>query len=439
MSSFLKSLDEAHSKAGDKHGGAAGSDGRGQPGGGAGNFMFATGIECSTPRVQGRRRDQLEECGHYRHFRRDFELVHELGLRYLRYGLPYYSVHQGAGRYDWSFADEALSALRELNIIPILDLMHFGVPDWIGDYQNPDLPRLFADYAEAVARRYPWVRFYTPVNEIYVTARASAKDGVWNESLKSDRAFVTALKHASAASILATQRIAARRPDAVIVQSESAEYLHEATFEPSVETRLVNQQRFLALDLLYGQAPSAEALLYLRDHGLSRAEYDWFMRGSPPGYQVVGLDYYGRNEKILLPDGSFSPSEDVMGWGHVAREYFERYGKPIMHTETNTFRADQAASWLWKQWINVVRTRQSGLPVLGFTWYSLTDQIDWDSELKEFAGHVCECGLFDLERRPRPVGEAYRALLQEFGQLPLVPRGEMFQLTDQPARLRTQA
>ena len=34
--------------------------------------------------------------------------------------------------------------LKRLNVIPIVDLCHFGVPDWIGNFQNPDFPELFA-------------------------------------------------------------------------------------------------------------------------------------------------------------------------------------------------------------------------------------------------------------------------------------------------------
>ena len=51
------------------------------------------------------------------------------------------------------------------------------------------------EYAAAVAARYPWIRHYTPVNEIYVTARLSAKEGLWNEQSRTDRGFVTALKN----------------------------------------------------------------------------------------------------------------------------------------------------------------------------------------------------------------------------------------------------
>lgn len=54
-----------------------------------GEFMFATGIECSYPTIIGRdgqrqRIDELEKCFHYQRWREDLQLVRELGLRYLR-------------------------------------------------------------------------------------------------------------------------------------------------------------------------------------------------------------------------------------------------------------------------------------------------------------------------------------------------------------------
>jgi beta-glucosidase/6-phospho-beta-glucosidase/beta-galactosidase len=82
--------------------------------------------------------------------------------------------------------------------------------------------------------------------------------------------------------------------------------------------------------------------------------------------------------------------------------------------------------------------RSDGVPVLGFTWYSLIDQIDWDIGLAEKRGTVNPCGLYDLDRKPRPVAEAYRQLLNEFGQITIVPHGEMFEVTDEPAKLKVE-
>lgn len=144
--------------AGDEHGGSAGHDGSGMPTGQPGNFMFATGIECSNPTIDhGRtRRDLLEECGHYERWREDLALTRELGLLVLRYGLPIHKTFLGPGKYEWEFADLVMGEMRRLGITPILDLLHFGLPDWIGNFQNPELPVMFASYCDAVAERYPW-------------------------------------------------------------------------------------------------------------------------------------------------------------------------------------------------------------------------------------------------------------------------------------------
>ena len=67
-----------------------------------------------------------------------------------------------------------------------------------------------------------------------------------------------------------------------------------------------------------------------------------------------------------------------------------------------------------KQWSNVLRVRNSGVPIVGFTWYSLTDQVDWDTALREPNGRVNPLGLYDLDRRIRPVGEAYRQIILDW-------------------------
>ena len=403
------------------------------------DFAFATGIECSNPSIadpkDGRRlrRDLLEECGHYRCLLEDLALVKELGTPCLRYGLPNHLIHLGADRYDWSFADQALAEIRRLGITPILDLLHFGVPDWIGDFQNPEMPLHFATYAGAVAQRYPWVRAYTPVNEIYVAARNSGWDGLWNERLRTERGFVTALKHLVAANLLADAAIVRHRPDAIFVQSESAEYTHHVVTSPSHDVKLRNKLIFLSLDLLYSKSPDADVLMFAQDNGLSRDEFMWFMNSTPAGFQVMGNDYYGHNEKLLLPDGSLVSGEDVLGWYQVTLRYYRRYYKPVMHTETSTPYPELNPRWLWKQWANVLRMRRDGIPVLGFTWYSLTDQMDWDTQLAEKHGRVNACGLYDLDRRPRLVAGEYKKLIREFHGITSVAHGELFEITHRAA------
>lgn len=109
----------------------------------------------------------------------------------------------------------------------------------------------------------------------------------------------------------------------------------------------------------------------------------------------------------------------------------------MFHTETNVFDPSAALKWLWKQWINVLAARNAGIPVLDFTWYRLTDQVDWDSQFAERKGNVIACRLYDLDRKPRPVAAAYRQLPESFGRIGLMPHAELLSLTDRPATLKS--
>ncbi|HEV2559420.1 MAG TPA: family 1 glycosylhydrolase [Microvirga sp.] len=383
-------------------------------------FMFATGIENSIPTINGGRTriDQFAKCGHYERWREDFALLQELDIYFLRYGPPLHTSFLGPGRYDWSFADETFAQLYRDGIVPIVDLCHFGVPDWIGNFQNPDFPQLFAAYARDFACRFPWVQLYTPVNEMFICALFSAAYGWWNEQMQSDRAFVTALKHVVKANVLAMSEILAVRPDAIFVQSESTEYFHAENPAAIGPAEFMNARRFLSLDLNYGRRVDSDMYEYLMDNGMTREEYHFFLeRSSLRHHCLMGNDYYMTNEHRVRADGSSVSAGDVFGYDEITRQYYDRYKLPVMHTETNLMEGpngDEAVNWLWKQWANVLRVRNTGVPIVGFTWYSLTDQIDWHHGLREERNEVTTVGLYDLDRKIRPVGRAYKQLISDW-------------------------
>jgi beta-glucosidase/6-phospho-beta-glucosidase/beta-galactosidase len=412
-------------------------------------FMFATGIENSIPTVQnGRVRvDEMEKCGHYQRWEEDFDLLGDLEIRFLRYGPPLHRTWLGSGRYDWEFPDATFSGLRAREVIPIVDLCHFGVPDWIGNFQNPDFPELFASYARDFAERFHWVQLYTPVNEMYICATFSASYGWWNEQLTGDRAFVTALKHIVKANVLAMRAILEVRADALFIQSESSEYFHAQNPRAIKPAEAMNARRFLPLDLNYGCRVDSEMYEFLRDNGMTRDEYHFFHTHDVKHRCIMGNDYYVTNEHRVQPDGRTEPSGEVFGYDEITRQYYDRYRLPVMHTETNFSegpRGDEAVYWLWKEWANVLRVRNNGVPIVGFTWFSLTDQVDWDTALRENNGNVNPLGLYDLDRKPRAVGKAYKQLIADWRELlptqsvclrlPLVPPDEYEQAWAQRER-----
>jgi beta-glucosidase/6-phospho-beta-glucosidase/beta-galactosidase len=385
-------------------------------------FIFATGIENSIPTINhGQTRiDEMAKCGHYRYWKTDFDLVQELGIKALRYGPPLHTTWTGPGRYDWSMADETLNDLHRRNMVAIVDLCHFGLPDWLGNFQNPEFPVLFADYARSFAQRYPWLQLYTPVNEMSICAQFSALYGWWNEQLSDDRAFVTALKHLVKANVLAMRAILDVQPEALFVQSESSEYFHADDPAAIGPAETMNARRFLSLDLNYGRRVDSVMYEYLTDNGMTRDEYAFFMHNKLKHHCLMGNDYYQTNEHHVSRDGLTRWAGEIFGYAVITHQYCDRYRLPVMHTETNLCQGpagDEAVRWLRKEWANVLSVRNSGVPIVGFTWYSLTDQVDWDSALREDKGVVNPLGLFDLERRIRPVGETYRELIRNWSEV----------------------
>ncbi|MBA2744718.1 MAG: family 1 glycosylhydrolase [Flavisolibacter sp.] len=383
-----------------------------------GKFMFATGIENSYPTIQlpdgsTKRVDEMEKCGHYKYWDLDFNLTKDLGIDFLRYGPPYFSTHLSPGKYDWEFTDRTFAKLKELDITPIVDLLHFGVPDWMGNFQNPDFPELFAEYAGAFAERFPYLQLYTPVNEIFITAMFSGQYGWWNERLTSDLGFVTALKHLCKANVLAMHAILKVQPQAVFIQSESSEYFHPMRPEVQQHANFLNRKRFLALDLTYGFPMSVQMYEYLRDNGMSWEEFHWFEHNQVKARCILGNDYYATNEHLVLPNGATQASGEIFGYYVITHQYYNRYRLPIMHTETNMKMPD-SVNWLYRQWANLHRLKQDGVPIIGFTWYSLTHQVDWDTALREDNGRVHEVGLFDLDRNIMPAGHAYKKLISQW-------------------------
>jgi beta-glucosidase/6-phospho-beta-glucosidase/beta-galactosidase len=382
---------------------------------GSSAFMFATGIECSYPTIEnGRwRRDEMQSTGHYAHWQEDLALARETGITHIRYGPPLHLIFDRPGHYDWDYCDPQMAELEEVGPEPIIDLCHFGLPSWLGNFQNSEIARPLSEYAAAFAERYPWVRFYTPVNEMYVCARMSALEGLWNEQLKDDGAYARAAWNLAQSSIAMSDAILERRPNAIFINSESSEFYQPCCPDDSVQeaARAANDRRFVPLDLIFGHELSAPMHDLLCAQGIAPDEIARLRSRRVPERSILGVDYYEWNERLIDRDGQPRALGELFGWYVIADQYWRRYKRPMMHTETNKMDAAGAPRWLWRQWHNVQLLAKAGVPLVGFTWYSLTDQIDWSIAMSKPLGLVYPVGLFDLNREARTVGLAYKHLI----------------------------
>src|SRR5581483_1217603 len=152
---------------------------------------------------------------------------------------------------------------------------------------------------------------------------------------RSDRGFVTALKHLCRANMLAMHAIIDVRRDAIFIQSESTQYYHSEGPDCEVFAAVFNEKRFLSFDLTYGNQVTVPMYEYLLSNGMTRDEYHWFMNNHVKSRCVMGNDYYSTNESVVHNDGSTDLSGEILGYYPITHQYFARFIKHTAHTETN--------------------------------------------------------------------------------------------------------
>lgn len=348
------------------------------------------GIECGFPLKTGNRRiDELEKTQHYTYFASDLLKAKGLGIDMIRYGIPWHRVEPSPGKFDWNWVDGALDLIQQLDIEPIVDLCHFGTPDWLaqnGGFAAPDFSKRLADYIENFARRFEHVTYYTPVNEPLITARFCGREGFWHPFRKD--AFALIADHLSEGIIESVKRVRAIRPHAVIMLNDNCE--HHSAAEPSAEKRVarLNEERFLFWD---------------------RTEGFW---------DILGLDYYPWSEEVHM--GRRRKGGHYRGLYQVAKDYWARYKKPMMVAETDAAgTVETRLAWLEQTLADCQRLNAEGIPLLGYTWWPLIDNINWGAFRKQDTPD--NAGLYAMvkndqdqwEREETPLVARFRRFLAE--------------------------
>src|SRR4051812_31828442 len=262
-------------------------------------FTWAVGIEDTfVPQVaarSGRILDEYVLTQHDRRWRSDLRAIADLGVRFLRYGIPWYRVNPGPGEFDWGWTDRVLPYLvEELGIQPILDLVHYGCPLWLeGTFLDPDYPARVAEYAEAVAERYGHlVRIWTPLNEPRVNAHFSGRSGVWPPYRRGERGFAQVMVAIARGMATTIDAIRTVQPDAVFVHVDAVSSID--TLDPALEPVVANRthQRYLAAELVEARVgPDHPMWGWLLAQGCRQADLEELLE-RPRRMDIFGGNFY---------------------------------------------------------------------------------------------------------------------------------------------------
>jgi hypothetical protein len=378
-------------------------------------FAVACGEEASDPTVlhDGAvvRVDELAASDHLAHQDEDLAAVAGLGVRWWRYGMPWRLSEREPGVYDWSLWDRALAACDRHGLEPIVDLCHFGLPDHLAGFCDPAWVDAFVRYVDAFLARYPAPMFFTPVNEPGITAQFSAGWGIWNDRRSTPADHANALALVTLANLEAIARVDADRGGWWIgAEGFGVHVAAGPDDEPAVAQARALEQ--LVWDLHLGVDPDtlvADRMALVEPALLDRIaavplRTDRVVAGHD--FYPVSVQLHGTRDEPLTVD------ERVTAYEAEARRWHARYGRAFWVAETSNLSLPVADGPLWLDALVAALDRMvvDGLPVRGICWYSRGDQFDWDSALTRPVGEVTEVGLFDADRRSRPVADAYAAL-----------------------------
>jgi dTDP-4-dehydrorhamnose reductase len=364
----------------------------------------------------------------------DIERCASLGIRALRYPLLWERVAPSApDRPAWASTDAQLSLVKESGIVPIAGLLHHGSGPAYTSLVDPEFPAKFTRYARMVARRYPWLDRYTPINEPLTTARFSGLYGLWYPHGRSERVFGKALLNQCRATVLAMREIRNVYDCAQLIQTEDLGRTY-STPALAYQAEFNNELRWLAWDLLAGKVSRSNFLWrwLVEACGSTEDELAWFA-DNPCVPDLIGVNHYVTSERLLdervdrYParyhggngrhryadiESARSLAEPAGGLEPLLAEAWERYRAPLAVTEVHIDATrDDHLRWIKETWDATHAARAAGVDVRAYTIWALFGSFDWNCLLAADNGYY-ETGAFDM-RAAVPRETAVASLMRE--------------------------
>jgi dTDP-4-dehydrorhamnose reductase len=378
-------------------------------------------------------RDQFDYAGHYQR-PDDLDKIAGLGIKKLRYPILWEKHVKTKGDViDWSWAEQQLCKIIELGMDPVVGLVHHGSGPSFTDLMDIKFADELALFAAEVAKKFPFITYYTPVNEPLTTARFSGQYGWWYPHLKNQRSFVNMLLNQCEAIIKSMVEIRKINPHAKLIQTED---LGKTYSKPrlSYQADFENERRWFSLDLLCGKlTPDREIWGYFQRLGITEERLMYFIDNKMEP-DIMGFNYYITSERFLDDDIGKYPAALVGGNGQdryvdveaarvvmdehsgpaeLLKEAWVRYGIPLVLTEVHIgCTREEQLRWLHEIWTTCCSLNEQGVKLKAVTPWSLLGAFDWNTLLTKEALHY-ETGVFDIssgELRPTALASMIHGL-----------------------------
>ena len=338
-------------------------------------------------------------CDYWNRWKSDHEMLVELGVSAFRLSIEWARIEPEEG----VFSDEAISKYREIlsdlkakNIKTHVTLWHWVSPIWFsekyGFHKNKSVDK-FAAYSKKIIDELgdlvdTWVVF----NEPMVPLGMGYLTGGFPPGFKNPWKFWKALRNLGKSHRKTYDAVHEKFPKAMVGITCLYNW-YEVDGLGFIEKIADRIARWYRIDLLGNM---------IKNH-----------------QDYVGIDYYRLGKIVFDPRNSMhlgfrieEDSRNIMRWvtyvkgmGLVLEEAYAKYKKPIYIMENGIptdmgHLDDERIDFIKNHLAEVHGAIEKGIPVLGYNYWALMDNFEWQ------AGYAPKFGLVEvdfetLERRPR--------------------------------------
>ena len=354
-----------------------------------------------------------QACRHYDLYEQDFDLAKELNHNCHRLSIEWSRIEPEEGIFSVKEVEHykrVILALRKRGIEPVVTLHHFTNPIWfsrLGGWTLKKAPEYFLSYVTKVVEAFAGdVRFWVTINEPMVYLYHSYLLGVWPPQEKSFLKTKIVQDNLLRAHIKAYRLIAdiykknnLNKPMISIAQNMQA-------FVPCVPTL---RNKFAAN--LRARSYNLEFI----ERSISAGTLDF-----------IGVNYYSRSLVELKGWGIKNFAMDVcngkhsklrtnsLGWDIYPEGLYsvlialKKYKLPVFVLENGICTDDDSLRWdfIQEHLKSLNQAMGAGLKVLGYIYWSLIDNYEWDK------GFSPRFGLIDVDYNTykRTIRESARKL-----------------------------
>ena len=306
---------------------------------------------------------------HYNRYKEDFTILESLGLNALRFGIEWSRVQPDEDRWDEDAIRHYHEYIDELNrrgIEPVMTLWHWTEPLWFtekGAFEKRTNIRYFERYVERMAQEFGHkVRYTLTLNEPNMYAFFGYLAGSWPPQRKNPLKFVQVYRNLTIAHNRAYRVLKAANPELRISFAAQLAYSKPGNPRNPIDRIGVKLSDYLA--------------------------NWWFMNRVRGQLDFVALNFYYTNyvHGIVMKNPK-QPVNDL-GWymepaniRPMARELYRRYKKPILITENGVpdFGDENRSWWIQETMQALSQGLQDGIPLIGYMYWSLLDNFEWNS------------------------------------------------------------